>query len=575
MATSSPMLSRLSAPLTIKLQLTLVFGTLVVLASVVLTWVLGEMLRDRVRTDAGRVLTLLSGNAAYILADDLATNADMVDLLARRDAVWAAGLDSPEAQRTLELIQATAPRTHLWVGVADAAGTVRAATGNLLRGQSVAQRPWFQRGQDGPFVGDVHPAKLLATLLPADRDGEPQRFVDYAAPLVRDGERLGVLGVHASWDWVGEVVDTVLSTQARGSGIEIFIFDREGHVIFAPRGQSQKLAAAGMRMPPLRSAAPAVVKWHDGADWFTASTRLPASRALDDLGWTIVAREPAATVFGDVRDATRHVLLAGVLAALVGALMVRFAAVRLGADVRRLSKAARDIELGVPGAHLPPAASSAELRSLAEALGRMTTRLMATQDDLERQVRERTAELEAANAELGRQAGTDPLTGLPNRRTFDLQLDHALAGARRHGQPVAVLMIDADHFKRINDLHGHPVGDDVLVMLAGVLRARLRESDLLARYGGEEFVALLPGATQADALAVAQALVAAVAARRSATYGQVTVSIGVAAAPPGEPVPWALLRQADEALYRAKAQGRNRACARGDGSADAGRAPAT
>ena len=126
----------------------------------------------------------------------------------------------------------------------------------------------------------------------------------------------------------------------------------------------------------------------------------------------------------------RHVLLAGVLAALVGALLVRFAAVRLGADVRRLSKAARDIELGVPGAHLPPAASSAELRSLSDALGRMTTRLMATQDDLERQVRERTAELEAANAELGRQARTDPLTGLPNRRSFDLQMDHALAAAR-------------------------------------------------------------------------------------------------------------------------------------------------
>jgi diguanylate cyclase (GGDEF)-like protein len=572
METSGPMRFRESAPLTIKLQLTLVFGGLVVLAAVVLTWVLGEMLRERVRTDAGRVLTLLSGNAAHVLADGLATNIDMVELLARRDDVWANGLDSPEAKRMLDLIQATSPRTHLWVGVADAQGTVRAATGDLLRGQSVAQRPWFQRGQSGSFVGDVHPAKLLATLLPADRDGEPQRFVDYAAPVFRDGQPLGVLGVHASWDWVGEVVDAVLSTQVGGSGIEIFIFDREGRVIFAPRGQSQKLAAADVRMPALRGSAPAVVTWYDGTEWLTAATRLPASRELGDLGWTILAREPAATVFGDVRDASRHVLVAGVLAALVGALMARFAAVRLGADVRRLSKAARDIELGVPGAHLPPAASSAELRSLSDALGRMTTRLMATQDDLERQVRERTAELEAANAELGRQAGTDPLTGLPNRRTFDLQLDHALAAARRNGQPVAVLMIDADHFKRINDLHGHPVGDDVLVMLAGVLRSRLRESDLLARYGGEEFVALLPGAAQGDALALAQTLVAAVAARRSASYGQVTVSIGVAAAPPGEPVAWALMRQADEALYRAKAQGRNRACAHGDG--DAGSTPA-
>ena len=551
-----------SRPPRLKTQLTLVFGTLVVLASLVLTWALGDMLRGRVRSDAGRTLTFMASNAAQVLAAGLHANSVTAAMLAQRESIWANGLASPEAKRVLEVIEATAPSVNLWVGLADEDGVVRASTGNRLLGASVRERPWFQRGAEGLFVGDVHPAKLLATLLPAAHYGEPQRFLDYAAPLFREGQRIGVLGVHASWSWAADVIDTVLPAEAKAAGIEIFIFNREGDVIFAPGGQSQKLADAGVRIPNFDSgvAGPALVKWHDGGEHLSAAVRLPAQEKVSDLGWTIVAREPAGRVFAAVKDATLKVLLIGIATALLGSLLAGYAAGRLGADLRRLSRAARDVEMGVPGARIPAAASSAELRTLSESLGSMTQRLVTARDDLELQVRQRTLELEQANIELGRQAQTDPLTALPNRRRFDALLERALADARHEGHAVSALMVDADHFKRINDVHGHAVGDEALKTLAAALRARLRDTDVVARYGGEEFAVLLPRTTGDRALLVANQLVADIGSRTYPVYGALTVSIGVASCERGAVAPAVLMQQADDALYRAKAEGRNRAC---------------
>lgn len=111
---------------------------------------------------------------------------------------------------------------------------------------------------------------------------------------------------------------------------------------------------------------------------------------------------------------------------------------------------------------------------------------------METQVRQRTQQLEEANQELDRQARSDPLTGLLNRRGFDAQMNHDLALARRSGRPLSIITVDVDHFKRINDTHGHDVGDQVLQRLAATLATRLRQSDVVARLGGEEFAVLLP-----------------------------------------------------------------------------------
>jgi diguanylate cyclase len=183
--------------------------------------------------------------------------------------------------------------------------------------------------------------------------------------------------------------------------------------------------------------------------------------------------------------------------------------------------------------------------------------------ELEQRVAERTAELERLNGELASLSRTDALTGLFNRRHLDERLDEEAARCRRLRTPMAVMMIDIDHYKRLNDSHGHAAGDRCLQEVATRLRAGIRlGQDLLARYGGEEFCLLVPATNDEGVETVAERLRRAVA-DEAVTWGdqrlQLTVSIGVAR---GQPVDRAgverLRQQADQALYAAKAGGRNR-----------------
>jgi len=162
-----------------------------------------------------------------------------------------------------------------------------------------------------------------------------------------------------------------------------------------------------------------------------------------------------------------------------------------------------------------------------------------------------------AEAEVLQQAMTDGLTGLANRRALDAALARALAVAARSGQPFALVMVDLDHFKAINDRFGHGAGDTVLTGFAGRLRSGLRAQDLAFRYGGEEFCVLLPN-TDADGAAVmARRLHGQVALAAHDGMPAQTSSLGVAVWRQGDTAD-ALLGRADQALYRAKAGGRDR-----------------
>jgi diguanylate cyclase (GGDEF)-like protein len=172
---------------------------------------------------------------------------------------------------------------------------------------------------------------------------------------------------------------------------------------------------------------------------------------------------------------------------------------------------------------------------------------------------------ERADRETYELATTDSLTAVYNRRTFKELAEPQLSRSRRAEMPVSLLMLDLDHFKRINDTYGHLGGDDVLKAFAALVRSCLRKEDLLARYGGEEFVVLLPSASQAQALSLGERIREGVAARSFDANGhlvRVTVSIGIASEG-GDTLPSleAMLGRADEALYQAKNEGRNRVVA--------------
>ncbi len=177
----------------------------------------------------------------------------------------------------------------------------------------------------------------------------------------------------------------------------------------------------------------------------------------------------------------------------------------------------------------------------------------------------RTAELRAANERLEDLSRSDPLTGLANRRAFDEIKDVEFRRATRLGQPLTVLMCDVDYFKRYNDTYGHALGDQCLRVVADTLRGVFsRAGEVVARLGGEEFVVLLPGSDAATARDTAERLQQRLSERAMRHAGSdiaphVTLSIGLATFDPETMDHFdLLLHRADEALYRAKSQGRNR-----------------
>ncbi len=196
------------------------------------------------------------------------------------------------------------------------------------------------------------------------------------------------------------------------------------------------------------------------------------------------------------------------------------------------------------------------------------TRELALRETLDELQRTQTA-LQGANekkdqlvAELHRQSREDALTGLLNRRALDEALASECARADRHERPLALALLDVDNFKRINDTKSHAVGDAVLVAIAQQLQRERRSSDIVARLGGEELVIALPETSLEQGMELCAQLRGALAAidwRAVGVEAPVTVSIGLATARPGES-PQALLARADAAMYRAKAEGKDRVC---------------
>ncbi|GAC1342518.1 MAG: GGDEF domain-containing protein [Acetobacteraceae bacterium] len=212
------------------------------------------------------------------------------------------------------------------------------------------------------------------------------------------------------------------------------------------------------------------------------------------------------------------------------------------------------------------------VESLSRALATLTmetARASSRNRVLEQQLAAATARvsrLRDSLAEVKREATTDTLTGLCNRKAFDARLRRALTTAKADGVPMSLLLLDVDHFKRVNDTHGHQVGDLVLRLIGRLLSESVKGRDTAARYGGEEFAIILAGADRRAGVTVGEQIRIALEAKSLAPKASgpgprsVTVSIGVAQLRPDDSGS-ALMTRADEALYRAKREGRNRVCA--------------
>jgi diguanylate cyclase (GGDEF)-like protein/hemerythrin-like metal-binding protein len=180
---------------------------------------------------------------------------------------------------------------------------------------------------------------------------------------------------------------------------------------------------------------------------------------------------------------------------------------------------------------------------------------------------EELSELRQRITELEKLSSTDRLTGAWNRAHFDKTLQTELSRSARYRQPVALIILDIDHFKQVNDKFGHALGDEVLRELVKIVSMNIRTSDMLFRWGGEEFVILAPSTSYRSAASLAETLRAKIEPHKIETVGNITISLGVAEHVSGESEN-AWFRRADEALYAAKNSGRNRVVVDPHGSSD-------
>ncbi|GAB3184289.1 sensor domain-containing diguanylate cyclase [Hydrogenophaga aquatica] len=209
-------------------------------------------------------------------------------------------------------------------------------------------------------------------------------------------------------------------------------------------------------------------------------------------------------------------------------------------------------------------ALSAYLLMVAEGARQRGLKLRAAREELRSKEQALQRQLDANRVlqqQLQEQANRDPLTGLFNRRYLDATMERELARCQRESQPLSLLVMDIDHFKRINDEHGHPAGDEVLRQVAQLLAGRARNSDVVCRYGGEEYLVLLPNMTAHTALVRAEeyrSQLQAMGIPFEDKTLRTTLSIGMASFPKHGRTVHELIRLADAALYQAKQAGRNR-----------------
>ncbi|MDN7124828.1 GGDEF domain-containing protein [Pseudidiomarina sp. 1APP75-32.1] len=503
-------------PVNLKLRWFAIYAGFGLLLSLIITAVLTQVATRQIEEQVGTSLAHVAEQMAHQLEEGMFERLRDLQTAAKLIEVPETGA---QQERLEQLIQAlySSYENYAWLGITSADGEVLISSNNVLEGADVSARPWFQGAMQNPyFIGDVHGALLLESILNPD-GAEPLRFVDVAVPLKRpDGSIWGVLGSHLNWAWVQELERVAKRGLLDLPAAEIIIVSSEGQVLLGPKvnddGRLQlRLSEAVARQGH------GLQQWPDGAEYVVGLAVTRERQVYKGPEWQVWVREPATEAFKPVRELRWQAVWIGLAVALCFAGIGWLSAGRIARPYADISS------------------------------------------KLEHEVASRTEELRRTNEKLERLATTDSLTGLLNRRALIKQAKQLRKRADRHGQDIAVVMIDLDNFKKVNDSYGHSVGDKVLKKLAKLAGKLVREVDIVARSGGEEFTLVLDGSDEKNAKAVTQRLAKQLREAEFSADGEtftVTLSAGVAS--------WSsdqefeiVLDKADELLYEAKEKGRD------------------
>jgi diguanylate cyclase (GGDEF)-like protein len=373
----------------------------------------------------------------------------------------------------------------------------------------------------------------------------------------------GTLGATLHFVFDLAVLAPVLRLHGGGMQGHISIVDAEQRYI-ASSSDERTTSTYALPLPENGAATRAVERIDDKDRRFIASS-MPVGRH----NWSLVIEEEYDLAFARVATAMRRV--AGINLAIIAvfALIAYRFAVGLVRPVEALSRAARQISNGEINIQLPRTASRDEVGLLTRAFSEMTSRIEANAREIEAanrhveevnaELRTRNDELHSANHVLAQLSITDGLTGLYNHRYFQDSLAKEAKRTKRTEEPLALILIDIDHFKSWNDSLGHAAGDAILKRIAEVMKTLLRSSDVLARYGGEEFALLAPETSADGAEQLAEKIRRTIAETQffinpPSEQRNVTVSMGLSHYAGDKKQ---LFSEADQALYRAKDSGRD------------------
>lgn len=351
-----------------------------------------------------------------------------------------------------------------------------------------------------------------------------------------NGEFVGIVGgsVYLRKD---SPLHNVISGQFHHSGTFTFVADGNRRVLYHPEDNriGQVLDGSQTVSAALRGETGAMaVRNYIGVPMLAGYAQVAGAN------WAVVAQQPRDISLEPQSAYLRDILVGMLPAGLCGLLLIWGGAVMITRPLQQLSTAAS--QLAAPQTENRLQNIHAWYRDAAAIREALLTSVQILQQKLGR---------------LTLEAQSDPLTGLANRRAMGLTLDQL----EKSGDKYAVLMLDVDNFKQVNDTHGHDVGDMALKQVASILRNHTRAGDLACRSGGEEFALILPSTSAATAHTIAERIRAGVAQRDIPPVGKLTVSIGVANPGPDMMPAKTVLKQADERLYQAKQLGRDRVVA--------------
>lgn len=554
------------------------YGGLALALVLAVSVVVERMAAQQLQRGVGAMLSLSAADLASRLEDGLRERLDDMRALSVLPLFELAALDRGALQEHFEQLARSFP-DYAWIGLVDARGRVVVAKDGLLEDLDVSARPWFSAAIEGPHVGDLHEAVLLEQLLSNGED-EPLRFLDVAAPvLAPTGDVEGVIAAHLSWAWARRIAARLDPALIGVDGAELIVMSADGVAILGPPGVvGRRLPVALQNAGGGRGSGWFRARWSDGNEYITGFAN-PARPTLEGgLGWITLVRQPQRQALAPLQELRRTVALVAAVLAMFGVAAAVLLGRWIGRPLRELNREARRIRkrkgvatLADPGGYREARELALSLQQLVSDLTGREAELLRLAETLEQRVVERTSELRSLNVQFEAMALSDALTGLANRRRFDDELDEAVQRAIDQGLPLSLLILDVDHFKMINDAHGHPAGDAVLVWLAGVAASQVRGTDLLARTGGEEFAVLAIDTPAEEAAALAERLRSAIQTRGPASIGRVaipvTASVGVASIEylddemllmDPATIAAKLVQEADAALYRAKQRGRNR-----------------